>query len=403
LEITSDVFGTDAAGNVVPFGAPALIALGTQASLAWEQGVLASFVLNDDANYVHPGFFGRPIGTVGDLPFALTPPTVLIGSTGGLTNQPSQSISGTVQETDVAIGTTVSLYDNNVLLGTASVQSDGTWKTTVTLSGDGTHTIVAQDTDVAGDIGSSNSVVFTLDTTPPVNTILGEALINGKLVLIGTTGEANDTIAVYDGKTLLGSTTTASDGSWSFGAGTPSNVVHTYTTTAADVLGNIGPGSNEAIYGTAKADTLVGGSGNDVILGNGGNDKITGGLGADLLTGGSGNVTFIDNAAADSTPASHDTITDFRHNHDTIDLTNIPGINASHGIPTFEGKLIGSGNLTLNAHSVAYLELGGNTEVLVNTTSTPEIVHSADVSAANMEIVLVGIHLGLTATDFHHI
>jgi hypothetical protein len=57
----------------------------------------------------------------------------------------------------------------------------------------------------------------------------------------------------------------------------------------------------------------------------------------------------------------------------------------------------------LKAHSVAYIEVGGDTEVLVNTMNTAEIVTSADVGAANMEIVLVGIHLGLTSTDFHHV
>lgn len=102
-------------------------------------------------------------------------------------------------------------------------------------------------------------------------------------------------------------------------------------------------------------------------------------------------------------PSSHDKITDFTASRDTIDFTNIAGINAHNGIATFEGKLTGSGNLTLNAHSVAYLVVNGNTEVLVNTTDTAETVTSANVSAANMEIVLVGIHNGLASTDFHHV
>jgi hypothetical protein len=74
LEITSAVFWTDAVGNVVPFGTPTLIALGTTASLAWEQGVVASYVVNDDANFVHPFLFPVLIGTIGDLPFALGVP-----------------------------------------------------------------------------------------------------------------------------------------------------------------------------------------------------------------------------------------------------------------------------------------------------------------------------------------
>jgi hypothetical protein len=56
-----------------------------------------------------------------------------------------------------------------------------------------------------------------------------------------------------------------------------------------------------------------------------------------------------------------------------------------------------------HAHSVAYIEVNGNTEVLVNTTNTAETVTGANVSAANIEIVLVGIHLGLKSADFHHV
>jgi YVTN family beta-propeller protein len=238
----------------------------------------------------------------------------------------------------------------------------------------------------------------------PVPVITSEVLSKSGLVtLTGTTGEANDKIAVYDGTTSLGTTTTASDGTWSFTTGKVSNVVHTYTATATDFAGNVGHSINEAILGSTYADSLVGTSGNDIINGNGGNDTITGGLGADTLTGGSGRVTFVYNSSSDSTPSSRDTITDFNAGRDKFDFTNIAGINSHGGIATFEGKLTGSGNLTLNAHSVAYLEVNGNTEVLVNTTNAAETVTSSNVSAANMEIVLKGTHLGLTAANFHHI
>jgi Ca2+-binding RTX toxin-like protein len=156
------------------------------------------------------------------------------------------------------------------------------------------------------------------------------------------------------------------------------------------------------VVSEAANATLVGTPGNDIINGNGAAVTITGGLGADTLTAGSGNVTFAYNAILDSTPASHDLITDFQHGHDKIDFTNISGINASGGVPTFQGALKGSGNLTLNAHSVGYIEVNGVTEVLANTTAAPEIVTSTNVAAANMEIVLTGIQLGLTSTDFHH-
>ena len=254
--------------------------------------------------------------------------------------------------------------------------------------------------DAVSDGASGTKIVLNA----PLPVIASEVLSkSGHVTLTGTTGEANDTIAVFDGTALLGTTTTASDGTWSFPTGKVSNVVHTYTATATDFAGNVGHSINEAILGSTHADSLVGTSGNDIINGNGGNDTITGGLGADTLTGGSGGVTFVYNSSSDSTPSSHDTITDFNASRDIINFTNIAGINAHNGTATFEGKLTGPGNLTLNAHSVAYIEVNGNTEVLVNTTSTAETVTGANVSAANMEIVLVGIHLGLKSADFHHV
>jgi Ca2+-binding RTX toxin-like protein len=242
---------------------------------------------------------------------------------------------------------------------------------------------------------------LTLDTNPPAAAIGNEVLSNGKVTLTGTTAEANDNISVYDGSTLLGTAATNSDGTWSFTTGNVSNAVHTYTVKATDTAGNIGNSSNEAILGSTGADTLVGTSGNDIIIGNGGNDKFTGGGGADTLIAGSGSDTFIFKAIADSAPASHDTIVNFNHVSDIIEFTGFAGINASHGIATFQGQLAGSGNLILNAHSVGYIEVGGNTEVLVNTANSAETVSASDVHAANMEIVLAGIHLGLTSNDFH--
>ena len=144
-----------------------------------------------------------------------------------------------------------------------------------------------------------------------------------------------------------------------------------------------------------KLISLLGSSGDDIINGNQGNDTITGGLGADNLTGGSGKDTFVFKTISESTSTSHDTIIDFSHGQDQIDFTNIPGITM------FQGQLAGSGNHTLNPHSIGYSEVDGHTNVLVNTTNTAEIITNTNFSAANIDIVLVGVHLALSGTDFH--
>ncbi len=96
------------------------------------------------------------------------PPAVAIANGGGLTNAASQTISGTVTATEAAPGATVTLYDNGSEITTAPVAANGTWSAQVTLSGDGTHAIVATDTDAAGNTGASTPVVFILDTVPPI-------------------------------------------------------------------------------------------------------------------------------------------------------------------------------------------------------------------------------------------
>src|SRR5260370_522875 len=90
-------------------------------------------------------------------------------------NVATQSISGSVTAGEAAVGATVTLFDTvggvTTQIGTATVGPGGSWSTSVTLSGDGAHSIVAKDTDVAGNTGTSAPVVFTLDTLAPTVTI----------------------------------------------------------------------------------------------------------------------------------------------------------------------------------------------------------------------------------------
>ena len=156
-----------------------------------------------------------------------------------------------------------------------------------------------------------------------------------------------------------------------------------------------------AAAGGLSRSTLTGTTGNDTIVGNGAPDVIVGGAGADVLTAGSGPATFAYRAPSDSTAALADLITNFRHGIDQIDFTTIAGLDATNGVPRFQGALAGPGNLFLDAHSVAFLEAGGTTVVVANTSALAEIVTTADTHHADMTILLTGLHLGLTAGDFH--
>lgn len=99
-----------------------------------------------------------------------------------------------------------------------------------------------------------------------------------------------------------------------------------------------GDAGNDILYGGTGGDVVDGGTGNDRLFGDDGNDQILGGAGADViaggggrdaLTGGGGSDRFVYTAAADSTPALKDAITDFAA-EDLLDLAGVDA-NANRG------------------------------------------------------------------------
>ncbi len=87
---------------------------------------------------------------------------------------------------------------------------------------------------------------------------------------------------------------------------------------------------NDRLYGAAGDDNLIGGSGDDRLYGDAGDDRLNGGsgndrlyseAGADILTGGSGKDAFVYNRLPDSIDQI-DTIRDFSVRDDTFLLNN---------------------------------------------------------------------------------
>ncbi len=187
-------------------------------------------------------------------------PTVTISSSGGLTNQATQTISGTVTAGEAAVGSTVYLYDNggSTAIGTATVGSGGAWSTSVTLSGDGAHSIVAKDTDAAGNTGSSATpVVFTLDTIAPTVTITTAAETSGVATqtISGTVtaveAAVGATVTLYDTlngvTTAIGTATVGSGGAWSTSVTLSGAGAHSIVAEDTDAAGNTGSSAPVAL------------------------------------------------------------------------------------------------------------------------------------------------------------
>ena len=181
-------------------------------------------------------------------------PLVTISSAAETSNVATQTISGSVTAGEAAVGATVTLLDtvNGVTtqIGTATVGSGGLWTTSVTLSGDGAHSIVAQDTDAAGNTGTSTAVVFTLDTLAPLVTISSAAetsnvatqTISGSV----TAGEAavGATVTLLDTvngvTTQIGTATVGSGGLWTTSVTLSGDGAHSIVAQDTDAAGNTG-------------------------------------------------------------------------------------------------------------------------------------------------------------------
>ncbi|CAK0767401.1 hypothetical protein WCLP8_4060001 [uncultured Gammaproteobacteria bacterium] len=166
----------------------------------------------------------------------------------GLTGTRTPVISGTAEA-----GSTVKLYDGATLLGTATAGASGVWSITSATLSDGAHTLTATATDPAGNTGTAGGpLAVTVDTTAPAGPpapVLATASDSGdsnsdritkiNTPLITGTAEANSTVKLYDGVTLIATTTADGNGAWSITTPGMVDGSHTLSVTATDAVGNI--------------------------------------------------------------------------------------------------------------------------------------------------------------------
>ncbi|WP_044857236.1 Ig-like domain-containing protein [Enterobacter ludwigii] len=145
-------------------------------------------------------------------------------SSGGVTNANPLHLSGKGDP-----GDTVLLYDGDTLVGTTVVDAGGHWRADITLPSEGDHDLRVGFRDPAGNAGAkSEPVTVDYDITSPdapvpevLENSVGKDLIlqglsnDGHVNMAGKNGDAGDIVKLYDGNTLIGSSTVRADGSWS--------------------------------------------------------------------------------------------------------------------------------------------------------------------------------------------
>ena len=225
-------------------------------------------------------------------------------STDGITSDP------TLTGTGAANAVVHFSVDGSAIVPTATADASGAWNFTPTGLVNGSHTVVASETDAAGNTGSA-SLTFTLDTTAPAITArlandTGSSStdkITSNPALTGA-GAANAVVHfTVDGSTIAGTATADASGAWNF---TPTGLVngsHTVVASETDAAGNTGSASltftldTTAPAITARLANDTGSSSTDRITSN---PDLTGTANAATATttadasGGNGGTTVID-------------------------------------------------------------------------------------------------------------
>ena len=142
---------------------------------------------------------------------------------------------------------TVTVYDGATLLGTTAANGSGAWTYITKALADGLQIFTATATDVAGTTSASSSLIgVVVDTTPPAAPIITTDTTVNNSTTLGGTAEANSTVRVYDGTTLLNSVLANNSGIWSYTTGPLAGSTHVFTARATDVAGNMSVSSQVA-------------------------------------------------------------------------------------------------------------------------------------------------------------
>ncbi len=149
----------------------------------------------------------------------------------------------------------IEVFDGVLSLGATTADGSGNWSFTSSSLADGIHSVSAKATDLAGNVSAASSALaVTIDTTAPgapsepdldVGSDTGDSntddVTADNTPTFSGAAEANATVQVFDGATLLGSTTADGAGDWGLTSLPIADGIHNLSAIATDVAGNTGP------------------------------------------------------------------------------------------------------------------------------------------------------------------
>ncbi len=147
-----------------------------------------------------------------------------------ITSDNTLTLSGSVEANSI-----LAIYDGAILLDAALANGNGSWSYTSAALADGVHNLTVTATDAAANT-SAPSATFSvaIDTAPPAAPVIASLSTNRAIIAASGSAEANSTVRLYDGATLLGAVTASGIGAWSYTSAALVDGVHNLTATATD-------------------------------------------------------------------------------------------------------------------------------------------------------------------------
>ncbi|WP_313536610.1 BapA/Bap/LapF family large adhesin [Pantoea sp.] len=182
----------------------------------------------------------------------VTDDTGAVLAAGSLTHETTPTFTASGLEA----GTTLIIRDNGTILDETLVKSDGSGSFTPSVAlGEGEHSFTFEAVDAAGNrSGQSEAVEYVVDSVAPEGVITTSVVITDEVgTVVNTTDTQSDskltfsgdglepaaTVTLYDKDVIVGKTTVAKDGSWSFAADDGLyDGSHELTFTVTDAAGN---------------------------------------------------------------------------------------------------------------------------------------------------------------------
>jgi hypothetical protein len=224
---------------------------GATTSLQLNGGTIRDAALNNSNNLMAaPGAAGSLGANKAFVVDTTAPSAIVIGtispSSPAFSNDTTPTISGTIGSAENTA--TVTIKDGVTTLCTDSTAAgDGSWNCDTSVLAEGTYTLSAIQTDEAGNESTATSYTITIDTTAPsapnlatISPVDSATTNDGTPTISAGAGsaEADATVSVYDGVTLLCSTTALVDGSWSCTSIALTDATYSITIRQTDRAGN---------------------------------------------------------------------------------------------------------------------------------------------------------------------